>query len=239
MTRAARWSQDVLSYDFSDPELLHKALTHRSLGGINNERLEFLGDAILNFVIAEALYLKLPSAREGDLSRLRASLVKGTTLAEIARGIGVGDRLRLGSGELKSGGYRRESILGDALEAIVGAIYLDGGMAAASRAIQDLFASRLENPPDPQHLRDPKTRLQEHLQAQAIALPVYSVESTSGEAHEQMFEVSCRIDALDITEVGSGSSRRRAEQQAAERALKHVEDYDSEEASGDVSKEHD
>lgn len=209
-----------LGYRFADPVLLISALTHRSAGGANNERLEFLGDAVLGLVIAEALYRRYPDASEGELSRLRANLVRKQTLAELARDLELGDCLRLGSGELKSGGYRRDSILADALEAIFGAVYLDGGFAACVQLIHALYAERLNRLPErPLALKDPKTRLQEHMQGRHLGLPEYRVLSVNGDAHAQVFEVECRAERVGETTVGYGSSRRRAEQQAAMQML--------------------
>lgn len=217
-------SEDVLlrklDYRFRDISLLFAALTHRSAGGANNERLEFLGDAVLGLVIAEALYTRYPDAAEGELSRLRASLVRKQTLAELARDLELGEFLRLGSGELKSGGFRRDSILADALEAIFGAVYQDGGYDACRALIQALYHERLETlPDDAAELKDPKTRLQEHLQGRGLELPTYTVLSVFGEAHAQTFKVECRIAALESSACGTGSSRRRAEQQAAQQML--------------------
>ena len=213
--------QKKLGHEFSDPKLLELALTHRSFGSRNNERLEFLGDSIVNFVIAEALYERFTDAREGQLSRLRARMVRGATLAELGREFELGDFLRLGSGELKSGGFRRESILADAVEAIIGAIYLDAGMGVCHDRIRSWFASRLAQltTTDEQN-KDPKTRLQEFLQARQQSLPKYQVSSIQGEAHEQQFTVICTVDCLSQSAAGEGSSRRGAEQQAARNALK-------------------
>lgn len=212
-----------LGYRFRDASLLDSALTHRSAGGLNNERLEFLGDAVLGLVIAEDLYKRYPEASEGELSRLRASLVRKQTLAELARDLELGECLRLGSGELKSGGYRRDSILADALEAIFGAVYLDSGFAGCAQLIQALYSERLGALPDePMALKDPKTLLQEHLQGQHLELPEYSVISIRGDAHQQVFEVECRVPALDQSTRGNGSSRRRAEQQAAQAMLESL-----------------
>lgn len=207
-----------LGYHFKDPALFELALTHRSCGASNNERLEFLGDAALNFIIGYAIYCRLPDTSEGELSRYRASLVKGATLALIARELGIGDHLKLGVGERKSGGHRRESILADALEAIIGAIYLDGGMGACESAVLQWFADRLDNLSDT-NLKDPKTQLQELLQARGKALPVYEVIDVSGEAHRQHFTVRCSAEGLPGPTVGEGSSRRAAEKQAAAAAL--------------------
>ena len=208
-----------IGHEFKDSGLLELAMTHRSYGGCNNERLEFLGDSIVNFVIAEALFQRFPEAREGQLSRLRARLVKGQTLAELAREMRVGECLRLGSGEMKSGGHRRESILADAVEAVIGAIYLDAGMDVARARVLAWFAERLANINLKESQKDPKTRLQEFLQSRQAPLPRYDVTSVEGEAHAQTFTVECHVEVLDKHTVGSGSSRRHAEQQAAERAL--------------------
>ncbi|MWJ26752.1 ribonuclease III [Halomonas sediminis] len=212
-----------IGYTFSDDALLELAMTHRSFGGRNNERLEFLGDSIVNFVIAEALYQRFPQAREGQLSRLRARLVKGQTLAELAREMSFGECLRLGSGEMKSGGHRRESILADAVEAIIGAIYLDAGMDSVRERVLAWYAERLENISLQDTQKDPKTRLQEFLQSRQAGLPRYDVVLVKGEAHAQMFTVECYIDLLDEHTTGKGPSRRHAEQQAAEDALLHLE----------------
>jgi ribonuclease III len=209
------WLRDALGYECRDGALLEAALTHRSAGGVNNERLEFLGDAILNCVVAALVFREFASAAEGDLSRFRASLVNGEALAAIAAEISLGDQLRLGSGELKSGGYRRKSILADTLEALFGAIYLDGGFDAAAQVIERLMLVRLDKLPSAAELKDPKTRLQELLQARGLPLPNYAVESIAGEAHNQMFHVSCSVDALELKAMASGPSRRRAEQAAA------------------------
>ncbi|WP_442321562.1 ribonuclease III [Cernens ardua] len=211
-----------LDHSFNDPSLLELAMTHRSVGGKNNERLEFLGDSIVNFVIGEALFTRFPKAREGQLSRLRARLVKGETLAKVALEFELGQFLRLGSGEMKSGGHRRESILADAVEAIIGAIYLDAGMAEVQRCILKWFAHRLENTTLEDTMKDPKTRLQEFMQSRQNPLPRYEVTSIEGEAHDQHFTVLCHVDVLETPEEGHGPSRRSAEQQAAERVLTHL-----------------
>ncbi len=212
-----------LGYQFSDRSRLELALTHRSCGSRNNERLEFLGDSIVNFVIAEALFEQFPKAREGQLSRLRARMVRGVTLAEIGREFGLGDFLRLGSGELKSGGYRRESILADAVEAIIGAIYLDAGMEVCHERIRSWFNERLVGlSASDQQNKDPKTRLQEYLQARQQSLPNYTVVDICGEAHDQVFSVLCDLPCLKVPSKGEGSSRRGAEQQAARNALKQL-----------------
>ncbi len=209
-----------IGYVFKDETLIQLALTHRSKGNTNNERIEFLGDSIVNFTIAEALYLKFPKADEGKLSRLRADMVRGTTLAEIARDFELGEFLLLGSGELKSGGYNRESILADVVEAIIGAIYLDSGMDAVQERILSWYKTRLDNLSEDKVVKDAKTRLQEHLQKNQNRLPKYDVIEISGQAHDQKFKVSCRVEKLPEVTVGIGSSRRFAEQSAAEKALK-------------------
>lgn len=212
-----------LAYRFRDASLLDSALTHRSAGGVNNERLEYLGDAVLGLVIAEDLYRRYPRASEGELSRLRAGLVRKQTLAELARDLNLGECLRLGAGELKSGGFRRDSILADALEAIFGAVYLDSGFAACASLIQTLYAARLDSlPTEPLALKDPKTQLQEYLQGRRLELPAYAVVSVRGEAHDQIFEVECQVPALAQTARAQGNSRRRAEQQAAQRMLEQL-----------------
>lgn len=213
----------ALGHEFNNPDLLLLALTHRSYGNKNNERLEFLGDSIVNFVIAEDLFQRFPLAREGQLSRLRARQVKGVTLAELAREFNLGQYLRLGSGELKSGGFRRESILADSLEAIIGAIYLDAGMPATKERILDWFASRLSSTSLKDTHKDPKTRLQEYLQARQLPLPVYSVIQVEGQAHAQIFSVECTVEQLNYKPLGVGSSRRLAEQEAAQKVIQALE----------------
>ena len=215
MKTPGEWMSAALGYQCRDAALLEAALTHRSAGGVNNERLEFLGDAVLNCVVGALVFREFANATEGDLSRFRASLVNGEALAAIASEIALGEQLRLGSGELKSGGYRRKSILADTLEALFGAIYLDGGFAAAAQVIERLMLGRLDKLPSAAELKDPKTRLQELLQARGLPLPNYAVESVGGEAHNQMFHVSCSVDALELKCLASGPSRRRAEQAAA------------------------
>jgi ribonuclease-3 len=222
LLNACEWAEARLGYAFRDPALLDAALTHRSASKHNYERLEFLGDAVLNFTTAVLLYREYPDADEGDLSRYRAALVSGTSLAAVASGLGLGEQLRLGSGELKSGGYRRSSILADALEALFGAVYLDGGAAAASAVIEALFAGRLGELPEAHELKDPKTRLQEQLQARGLRLPAYAVEAVSGEPHEQRFVATCEVPDLALLARGEGSSRRRAEQEAAQRVLEQL-----------------
>jgi ribonuclease-3 len=207
-----------IGHDFKNEALLTQALTHRSFASTNNERLEFLGDSVLNCVAANLLYAKFPRLPEGDLSRLRAYLVKESTLSGIAASLGVGDHMRLGEGELKSGGWRRPSILADAMEAIVGAVFIDAGFDAASVVLARLYDPLLENL-DPNAIgKDPKTLLQEYLQGRKLALPEYLLLATEGEAHCQTFRVECRIPSLKLRTQGEGSSRRAAEQQAAELA---------------------
>jgi ribonuclease-3 len=215
--------QRRLEYDFRDPGLLTRALTHRSANPDNNERLEFLGDAILGFEAADYLYHHVTDADEGQLSRMRAHLVKRETLAEIARDLELGDILLLGQGELRSGGQNRDSILADAVEAIIAAVYLDGGIEAARSLVQRLLAERLTDPGKVLQRKDAKTRLQEHLQGHGLPLPVYEVVETSGRQHRQQFVVSCRVESLDWQSEGRGSSRRKAEQQAAAAFLARLE----------------
>ncbi len=207
-----------LGYVFRTPALLAQALTHRSVGVPNNERLEFLGDSVLNCTIAEALYQAFPRLPEGDLSRLRAHLVKQQTLYEIAQRLDLGSTVRLGEGELKSGGFRRPSILADALEAVLGAVFLESGFEAARDVISRLYQPLLTEI-DPRTLgKDPKTLLQECLQGRKLALPKYTVIATTGEAHAQHFEVECSLEDLGVRSVGAGTSRRAAEQDAARQA---------------------
>lgn len=207
-----------LGYTFVDPGLLCQALTHRSHSALHNERLEFLGDSVLNCVIAGMLYQTFRQLPEGELSRLRAHLVNQQTLFGLAQEIGLGSHVRLGEGEMKSGGFRRPSILADALEALFGAVFLDGGFDAARCAIEAVYDSILRTL-DPQTLgKDPKTLLQEYLQSRKIPLPRYQVVATHGEAHQQRFEVECVIPELQIRCLGEGGSRRSAEQSAAKEA---------------------
>lgn len=198
---------------------LATALTHRSAGNPNNERLEFLGDAILNYVVAEILFERFPNASEGELTRLRANLVKGDTLAEIARKMDLGQFLRLGGGEMKTGGWHRSSILSDALEALIGAVYLDAGMDKCKKMLRSLLGEMLQSLSPNTLLKDSKTRLQEYLQAKRMGLPSYRVLSVGGVAHEQHFAVECVVQALPQPTYGEGKSRRFAEQEAAEKAL--------------------
>ena len=212
----------MLNYTFRDEALLTQALTHRSLGNSNNERLEFLGDAILGFVIAEALFKKFPDAKEGDLTRLRAYLVKGERLAEIATGMQLQDALILGPGELKSGGWRRKSVLANTLEALLGAIFLDSDFDSCRQAILELYQSYLEKIEIADVKKDAKTRLQEYLQSRQLNTPAYTVIKQSGTPHSPKFEVMCRIDELDEEITAEGTSKRRAEQAAAEKALEKL-----------------
>ena len=213
------WVRAELGYEPRDMGLFRAALTHRSASGPNNERLEFLGDAVLNLVVAHHLYAAFPDASEGDLSRLRARVVSGEPLAEVAASLELGEALQLGSGELKTGGFRRQSILADAFEAVCGALYLDGGLAVAEGVIERLLEPRIAALPAPHELKDAKTRLQEYLQSRGLSLPRYRVERIEGEAHAQTFHVTCEVPALRLSAEGCGSSRRRAEQEAAERIL--------------------
>ncbi len=209
-----------LDYQFSDADLLKTALTHRSAADKHNERLEFLGDSLLGYLIADRLFRQFPDAREGQLTRLRASLVKGETLADIARDLNLGHFLILGSGELKSGGWRRDSILADTLEAVIGAVYLDGGLNACEDLIDKLYQTRLKGLSLSHIDKDPKTRLQEYLQAKKLQLPQYKITAITGDDHNQIFNVSCRIAELPKAVQGEGRSRRHAEQAAAKRVLK-------------------
>jgi ribonuclease-3 len=214
--------QLALGYRFRDPALLTQALTHRSFGQPNNERLEFLGDSILNCVVAIALFERFGELREGELSRLRASLVRQEALHRIALELGLGECLRLGEGEMKSGGFRRPSILADAVEAVFAAVFLDAGFEAAKAVIDGLYAAALAELDPHAPTKDPKTALQEWLQGRRLALPAYAMVEVRGEAHAQEFEVSCAIEALGVRTVGRGVSRRAAEQEAAAAALAQV-----------------
>ena len=216
--------EKLLGHCFDDQHLLQQALTHRSVGSRNNERLEFLGDAILGSVIAAELYRRYPEAKEGELSRLRANLVRRESLAEIAQSLGLGQYLKLGGGERKSGGHQRDSILSDTVEALIGAIFLDSDFATCERGILDLFAERLDSLSDIAFLKDAKTRLQEYLQSRQQPLPEYIVSEVSGEAHAQFFKVECVVSNSDLSPgKGEGSSRRHAEQNAAEDILARLE----------------
>lgn len=214
--------QRKLGYSFAQASLLQQALTHRSHSTQHNERVEFLGDSVLNCAIAQELYQRFADLKEGELSRLRANLVRQETLAELAQDLELGTYLRLGEGELKSGGFRRPSILADGLEALFGAVFLDGGFVAAQDVVRRLYASLLERL-DPQTLgKDPKTLLQELLQARKLPLPQYAVVATKGAAHQQQFQVECQIPQLEIRTTGFGASRRIAEQEAARIAFGQV-----------------
>lgn len=211
--------QKKLGYQFHNLDYLTQALTHRSAAAKNNERLEFLGDSILNFTIGKALYDKFPKANEGELSRMRATLVREQTLAIIARQFDLGEYLKLGPGELKSGGHRRESILSDCVEAIIAAISLDQDMATAMAKVQDWYADLLKNISPDDSQKDPKTRLQEFLQGRKLPLPEYDVLDIKGEAHNQTFRVTCKVINVEEVFIGTGTSRRKAEQNAAEKVL--------------------
>jgi len=214
--------QERLGHRFKDARLLVQALTHRSHSTPHNERLEFLGDGVLNCIVAAELYARFANLREGELSRLRASLVREQRLHELAAGLALGDHLRLGEGELKSGGFRRPSILADALEAVIGAVYLDGGFDAVREVVVRLYRPLLETLDAKGADKDPKTQLQEWLQSRKYALPQYSVIATRGAAHDQRFEVECVVRELDLRTVGTGTSRRLAEQEAARMAFERL-----------------
>ncbi len=225
MSRASRlraWLQQTFGYEPVDLERFEIALTHRSAEGANNERLEFLGDAVLGLISAQYLFERFPEADEGALSRLRARLVSGESLAQRAATMQLGELLALGPGELKSGGFRRESILADALEALCGALYLDGGLEAARRAMLRWLEDALPAEEWLGELKDPKTRLQELLQSKGLPLPRYSIESVEGELHAQLFRVRCEVPPMAACAAGEGSSRRRAEQAAAARILEQI-----------------
>lgn len=213
------WVERTFGYVFSQPALCCAAVTHRSAGADHNERLEFLGDALLNCSVARMLYDAHPLADEGALSRLRATLVSGETLAQLAAELGLGEHLRLGLGELKTGGFRRASILADALEALLGAVFLDSGFDAAAAAVARILGPRLAELPAADALKDPKTRLQEALQAHGLALPVYTLTAVAGDPHAQSFTVCCEVPVFELAAVGEGASRRRAEQLAAAKLL--------------------
>lgn len=212
----------LLGYDFTNVALLRQALTHRSFSASNNERFEFLGDSVLNCAIARYLFAHYPKLSEGELSRLRANLVNQQTLSELADSLDLGNTLRLGEGELKSGGQRRPSILADAVEAIFGAIMLDGGFDITETVILRLYLPILSKLDPSTQIKDPKTRLQELLQGKRVALPKYELVATTGDAHEQTFAVDCVIDTLNIRTRGNGTNRRMAEQQAATQAYEQA-----------------
>ena len=215
MSSRARWAETRLRYSFSDPALLEQALTHRSASKNNNERLEYLGDSFLNFAIARRLYALRPDDTEGDLSRARAALVKEQTLAAMGQNLGIDAEIVLGAGELRNGGAQRGAVLADAVEALIGAVLLDGGTVAAEALIDWLFAEQIAALPDAATLKDAKTRLQEWLQGKGMHLPVYAIESVHGRDHEQTFVVSCAVTEKHAYTTGQGPSRRRAEQEAA------------------------
>jgi len=223
LDKAAAWLQKSLAYSFNDEQLLRTALTHRSAPGPNNERLEFLGDAVLQLAVSELVFAEASDASEGRLTRLRSTLVKRTTLADIAATLGLGDHLILDAGAMRSGGHRQSSILADALEAIIGAVYLDAGFAGAARLIRKAYGDKLHGLAEFTDLRDPKSRLQEYLQGRGLALPSYELTYVSGKAHQQLFEVACSSPELDTTTTGEGSTRRDAEQQAAVAMLEVIE----------------
>jgi ribonuclease-3 len=212
----------LLSVELMATDNFVRAITHRSADGKHNERLEFLGDSVLGLIITTELYRRIPRASEGYLSRLRASLVNEGALAHLAAGLGLGDFLRLGQGELKSGGFRRKSILADALEALIGCIYLEQGLAEAERFVLRIYQEMLSQLPTEDDLKDPKSRLQEYLQSRGYDLPNYQLIHVDGEAHRQTFTAECKIPALDITTLGISSSRRKAEQDAAAKAFEQV-----------------
>ncbi len=212
----------ALGYTFNDRSLLEVALTHCSMGANNNERFEFLGDSLINLVIAEALYRKFPRATEGELTRLRALCVRGDTLAEIGESLALGDYLKLGVGELKSGGSRRPSIIADALEATIAAIYLDGHFDIMKQCVLVWYEPRLQQMTLSMNQKDPKTQLQEWLQGRKLTLPKYTVMSIEGESHNQMFLVTCEVGSPPISSEGRGESRRKAEQIAAEKILEQL-----------------
>lgn len=215
--------QKRLGYQFIDPDLLILALSHRSVAAENNERLEFLGDSILGLVVTDFLYREFPQAREGDLSRMRSHIVRGESLAEVAKQLALGPDLLLGSGEMKSGGHRRDSILGDTVEALIGAVYLDRGIEAAREIVIAWFKSFFDSALQAQPVKDAKTALQEWLQHRNKPLPDYQLVSTGGEAHSRLFTVSCKIAAVEAAMTATASSRRRAEQMVAEQLLEEVE----------------
>lgn len=223
MTSPAQWARRELDVEFSDISLLEQALTHRSAGKRNNERLEFLGDAQLGLSVARLLFDFRSESSEGDLSRARAALVNRRALAKVGRAIGIDRQLTLGAGELSSGGAQRESAIADAVEAVIGAVLLDQGTEAAAALVGRLLAESISELPDSESLKDAKTRLQEWLQARRLELPVYSLEATRGSDHNQQFEVSCTVAAREARVTGSGTSRRRAEQAAAEVMLKELD----------------
>ena len=224
MSNTARLQQ-ALGYEFVDPQLLDLALTHCSAGKRNNERLEFLGDSIINHIIAETIYRQAPAASEGDMTRMRASLVRQETLAEVATELQLGEHIRLGPGERKSGGHRRDSILADALEAVAGAILLDSGMEQCQRSVHRWFGRRLQELSTDAVAKDAKTRLQEFLQGRSFPLPEYDLISVRGQDHDQLFHVACRLQQPQMVVEADGPSRRKAEQNAANAALARLSEH--------------
>ena len=222
-TKELKILEKSIKYKFKDDKLLALAMTHRSHSGMNNERLEFLGDSILNFVVADLLFKKFNDLDEGDLSRLRSQLVKEEPLSKLGNGLKIGDFLNLGVGELKSSGWRRPSILADAFEALIGAIFIDGGMKSAYKFIEDSYADLIEKINPKEIYKDPKTILQEFLQAQKVPLPSYEVINVEGEAHNQLFTVTCVVSKFDVKAEGGGRSRKIAEQEAAKEAMATIE----------------
>ena len=222
-TKELKILEKSIKYKFKDDKLLALAMTHRSHSGMNNERLEFLGDSILNFVVADLLFKKFNDLDEGDLSRLRSQLVKEEPLSKLGNGLKIGDFLNLGVGELKSSGWRRPSILADAFEALIGGIFIDGGMKSAYKFIEDSYTDLIEKINPKEIYKDPKTILQEFLQAQKVPLPSYEVVNVEGEAHNQLFTVTCVVSKFDVKVEGGGRSRKIAEQEAAKEAMATIE----------------
>ena len=224
MTPAVEWCLEVMGYQFADEKLLTQALTHRSASSTNNERLEFLGDAVLGLSISQAIYTARPDVREGGLTRIRSDLVRRETLSEIAIDLSLGSQLVLGAGERQSGGQQRTSVLANSFEAVLGSIFLDGGFDVADRVVLRVFSERLANLPDAAEIIDAKTRLQEYLHGRSLKSPVYSLISSVGAAHAKTFEIVCRVPELALERTGTGTSRRRAEQVAAACVLEHLPD---------------
>ncbi|KFZ29623.1 ribonuclease III [Pseudidiomarina atlantica] len=219
--------EKAFGYQFQDDERLQQALTHRSANAVHNERLEFLGDSVLGIIISEALFERFPKIDEGDLSRMRATLVCGRNLAKLAQKFDIGKHLRLGPGEMKSGGHRRESILADAMEALLGAMYLESDLDTCRRVVLLWFKDQLQGIKPGAGHKDPKTRLQEFLQGRQLPLPAYDVVTIQGQAHNQRFTVSCTTELLNEPVLGSGTSRRKAEQQAASLTLEKIQQQES------------
>ena len=227
----------LLDQKHMESDCFIQALTHRSAHGRHNERMEFLGDSVLGLIITNALYTQKPKATEGYLSRLRASLVNENTLAEIANELSLGDFLRLGAGELKSGGFRRKSILSDTLEAVIGSVYIEQGMDAATKFVIKIYTNRFEKLPSEDDLKDPKSRLQEILQSRSYDIPRYELVSTTGDAHRQVFTAECTIKSLDVKTKGISGSRRKAEQQSAQNAYEIVmKKFDAEQKAKEIAK---